>query len=178
MQGLVDFASQIGEVFAVLLPTFAYLAALGCFLFAAWGFWMQAQPHNRPRPSMDTVSIARTGGRVRELRQDPLHGARLGGISLLASITSLSSYSPPSVSDASSLMGSTQRDARNVVTLFQGFFQSFGAMCAFFALLSWRAVINGHANRSQMGCVVQFVFGIMLINILAITNALIAMFVA
>ena len=46
------------------------------------------------------------------------------------------------------------------------------------ALLSWRAVINGHANRSQIGCVVQFVFGIMLINILAITNALIAMFVA
>jgi hypothetical protein len=29
-----------------------------------------------------------------------------------------------------------------------------------------------------MGCVVQFVFGIMLINILAITNALVAMFVA
>jgi hypothetical protein len=41
MPGLVDFASQIGEVFAVLLPTFAYLTALGCFLFAAWGFWMQ-----------------------------------------------------------------------------------------------------------------------------------------
>jgi hypothetical protein len=41
MQGLVDFASQIGEVFAVLLPTFCYLAALACFLFAAWAFWMQ-----------------------------------------------------------------------------------------------------------------------------------------
>jgi hypothetical protein len=38
-------------------------------------------------------------------------------------------------------------------------------------------VINGHANRSQMGCAVQFVFGIMLINILAIANALIAMFI-
>ena len=128
---------------------------------------------------MDTVRVARTGGRVRELRQDPLHGARLGGIEFSASITSLSSYSPPSVSDTSTLMGSTPSATLvNVVTLFQGFFQSFGAMCAFFALLTWRAVINGHANRSQMGCVVQFVFGIMLINILAITNALIAMFVA
>ena len=39
-------------------------------------------------------------------------------------------------------------------------------------------MINGHSNRSQMGCVVQFVFGIMLINILAITNALIGLFVA
>ena len=51
-------------------------------------------------------------------------------------------------------------------------------MVVFFALVSWRSVVNGQANRSQMGCVVQFVFGIMLINILAITNALIAMFVA
>jgi hypothetical protein len=65
----------------------------------------------------------------------------------------------------------------NVVTLFQAFFQSFGAMVAFFALLAWRAVINGQANRSQAGCVVQFAFGIMLINIVAITNALVAMFV-
>jgi tetrahydromethanopterin S-methyltransferase subunit E len=64
----------------------------------------------------------------------------------------------------------------NVVTLFQAFFQSFGALVVFFALVSWRSVVNGQTNRSQMGCVVQFVFGIMLINILAITNALIGMF--
>ena len=50
------------------------------------------------------------------------------------------------------------------------------AFVVFFAIVHWRSVINGQANRSQMGCVVQFVFGIMLINILAITNALVAMF--
>lgn len=63
MQGLVDFASQIGEVFAVLLPTFCYLAALVCFLFAAWGFWMQAQPQNpfRGRPWMPWVSLCFRG---------------------------------------------------------------------------------------------------------------------
>ena len=63
MQGLVDFASQIGEVFAVLLPTFAYLTALGCFLFAAWGFWMQGQPHNpfRGRPWIPFVSLILAG---------------------------------------------------------------------------------------------------------------------
>src|SRR6185437_12828985 len=36
MQGLVDFASQVGEALAILIPTFCYLAALACFLFAAW----------------------------------------------------------------------------------------------------------------------------------------------
>src|SRR5271157_3125780 len=63
MQGLVDFASQVGEAFAVLLPTFAYLAALGCFLFAAWGFWVQAQPHNpfRGRPWIPFVSLILAG---------------------------------------------------------------------------------------------------------------------
>jgi hypothetical protein len=138
------------------------------------------QPHNpfRGRPWIPFVSLILAGAFA---SFDKILSMALasGGSSLSASITSLSSYSPPSVSDTSSLMGSTPSATLvNVVTLFQGFFQSFGAMCAFFALLTWRAVINGHANRSQMGCVVQFVFGIMLINILAITNALIAMFVA
>ena len=114
MQGLVDFASQIGEVFAVLLPTFAYLAALGCFLFAAWGFWMQAQPHNpfRGRPWIPFVSLVLAGAFA---SFDKILSMALasGGSSLSASITSLSSYSPPSVSDTSSLMGSTpERDAR------------------------------------------------------------------
>src|SRR5208337_2786756 len=36
-----------------------------------------------PGPAMDTVRIAVTHGCVRELRQDPLHGARLGGIESL-----------------------------------------------------------------------------------------------
>ncbi len=180
MEGLVNFASQIGEVFAVLLPTFAYLAALACFLFAAWGFWIQGQAHNpfRGRPWIPLVSLVLSGAFA---SFDKILSMALasGGSSLTASITALSSYAAPSVTDTSALMGSSPSATLvNVVTLFQSFFQSFGAMCAFFALLSWRSVINGQANRSQAGCVVQFVFGIMLINILAITNALVAMFVA
>jgi hypothetical protein len=180
MEGLVNFASQIGEVFAVLLPTLAYLAALGCFLFAAWGFWMQAQPHNpfRGRPWIPIVSLLLSGAFA---SFDKILSMALasGGSSLTASITALSSYSAPAVSSSSTLLGGSPSAAIvNIVTLFQAFFQSFGAMCAFFALMSWRSVINGHDNRSQAGCVVRFVFGIMLINILAITNALVAMFVA
>ena len=98
MRGLVDFASQIGEAFAVLLPTFAYLAALGCFLFAAWGFWMQAQPHNpfRGQPWIPFVSLLLTGAFA---SFDKILSMALasGGSSLSASITSLSSYRPPSV---------------------------------------------------------------------------------
>ena len=181
MQGLVDFASQIGEVFAVLLPTFCLSRGAGVLPVRSLGFWMQTPAtQSVPRPSMDTVRVAGAGGRVRELRQGADHGARLGRIESFGLDQRLCrAIRRRACLTTSSLMGSTPSATLvNVVTLFQAFFQSFGAMCAFFALLSWRRVINGHANRSQMGCVVQFVFGIMLINILAITNALIAMFVA
>jgi hypothetical protein len=180
MQGLVDFASQIGEAFAILVPTFCYLAALACFLFAAWGFWMQSQPHNpfHGRPWIPFLSLVLSGAFASFDKVLSMALASAGS-TVTASISSLSSYSAPTVPDASTLMGPTPSATLvNILTLFQAFFQSFGAMVAFFALLAWRSVVNGHANRSQMGCVVQFTFGIMLINILAIANALIAMFVA
>jgi hypothetical protein len=179
MQGLVNFASQIGEVFAILVPTFCYLAALICFLFAVWGFWMQSHPQNPffGRPWIPFLALVLCG--VFASFDKILNMAlATAGSSVTASISSLSSYSPPTVPDGSTLLGaSPSATLVNVVTLFQAFFQSFGAMVVFFAIVSWRSVINGHANRSQMGCVVQAVFGIMLINILAITNALVAMFV-
>jgi len=179
MQGLVDFASQIGEALATLIPTFAYLAALWCFLFAAWGFWMQSQPGNpfEGRPWIPVLSLVLSGAFA---SFDKVLNMALAtaGSGVTASISALSSYAPPSAPDASTLLGTTPSATLvNVVTLFQAFFQSFGAMVVFFALLSWRSVVSGQANRSQMGCAVQFVFGVMLINILAITNALIAMFV-
>ena len=63
MQGLVDFASQVGDAFAILVPTFCYLAALMCFLFAAWGFWMQSHPQNPffGRPWIPVLSLVLSG---------------------------------------------------------------------------------------------------------------------
>src|ERR1700733_4717979 len=178
MQGLVDFANQVGEAFAILVPTFCYLAALMCFLFAVWGFWMQSHPQNPffGRPWIPFLSLVLSGAFA---SFDKILNLALAtaGSTVTASISSLSSYSPPTVPTGAALMGaSPSATLVNVVTLFQAFFQSFGALVVFFALVSWRSVVNGQANRSQVGCVVQFVFGIMLINVLAITNALVAMF--
>jgi hypothetical protein len=179
MQGLVDFANQVGEALAILVPTFCYLAALFCFLFAVWGFWMQSHPQNPffGRPWIPGLSLVLCGvfASFDKFLNMALASA---GSSVTASITSLSSYTPPTVPGGAALMGATPSATLvNVVTLFSAFFQSFGAFVVFFAIVSWRSVINGQANRSQMGCLVQAAFGIMLINILAITNALVAMFV-
>ena len=98
------------------------------------------------------------------------------GTSLQVSVGALTSYVPPTVG---TVLGTAPGDTVvNVVTLFQAFFQSFGAMACFFAVVAWRSVINGRSNRSQGGCLVQFTFGIMLINILTITTWLAGVFQA
>ena len=45
MQGLVDFATEIGDGIDVLLPAFCYLAACACFLFFVWSLWTLSSPH-------------------------------------------------------------------------------------------------------------------------------------
>ena len=81
MQGLVDFANQIGEVFGVLVPTLCYLAALFCFLFAVWGFWMQSHPQNPffGRPWIPFVSLVLCGV-FASFDKIPEHGACDGRI--------------------------------------------------------------------------------------------------
>ena len=63
MQGLVNFTGELGYIIAVLLPTFCYIASLACFLFAGWGFWMQARPDNpfRWKPWIPAVSLILSG---------------------------------------------------------------------------------------------------------------------
>jgi hypothetical protein len=181
MQGLVDFASQVGEAFAILIPTFCYLAAAGVLSVCRLGV-LDAVASAKPffRPPLDSVPVACAFGRLCEFRQDSQHGARDGRIERHGvDLVPVELFAADRAGRLDAHGASPSATLVNIiVTLFQAFFQSFGAMVVFFALVSWRSVVNGPANRSQMGCVVQFVFGIMLINILAITNALVAIFVA
>jgi len=172
MQGLVNFASFLGWAIAVFLPALMYLAAIVLFMFAGWGFWLQARPDNpyRGRPWLPAVSLILSGALAAFDRILTMANAS-AGTNLTVSIAGLTSYTPPS---AGNVLGNTPGDAIvNVVQLFQAFFQSFGALACFFAVLAWWSVIHGRSNRSQGGCLVQFVFGVMLINILTIVQWLV-----
>lgn len=179
MQGLVTFAAQVGLIFAILLPTFCYAAAIALFLFAAWGFWQQAQPGNpfRGKPWVPWIALFLCGAFATFDRI--LTKANItGGSSVTVSFaTSLSSYGAPSVGRG--LLGTGPFSAVvNVVQVFQGFFQSFGAMVCFVAVIAWFSVVRGRSDRSQPGCGVQFVFGIMLINVLTIAQWIAGLFQA
>lgn len=175
MQGLVNFAGEIGNAMAILLPSFSYAAALIAFLYAGWGFWMQSRPDNpfRGKPWVPFVSLILSGAFASFDRVLSMANAS-AGTNLQVSVAALTSYTPPT---AGGVLGATPAETVvNVVQLFQGFFQAFGAMACFFALMAWWSIVNGRGNRSQGGCGVQFVFGIMLINILTISQWLASVF--
>ena len=177
MQGLINFASAIGFALATLLPAFCYLAAITLFLFAGWGFWKQAQPDNpfRQRPWIPALSLVLCGVFATFDKFLTKANVSAGTNLQVTLVQGLTSYTAPTPS--ADLLGQTPGDAIvNVVQLFQAFFQSFGAMCCFFAILAWRAVVNGQSNRGQTGCGIQFTFGVMLINVLTIAQWLVNSF--
>jgi hypothetical protein len=177
MQGLVNFAGDVGNGMAILLPTFCYLMALFCFLAAGWGFWLQASPGNpfTGRPWIPLISLLLSGAFSSFSTVLTLANAS-AGTNLAVTISPLTTYTPPTVP---TILGATPGATMvELVTLFQLFFQAFGAMACFFAMVRWRAVINGETNSSQSSCFVQFCFGIMLINVLTVAQWLQTIFQA
>jgi hypothetical protein len=175
MQGLVNFAAAIGFALATFLPAFCYVGAIVLFLYAGWGFRMLARPDNpfRDRPWLPTVSLVLSG--VCASFDVFLTKANVSaGSSIQVSMSAALSYVP---SAGTNMLGTGPSDTVvNAVQQFQGFFQAFGAMACFFAVMAWRAVINGRSQRGQTGCGAQFAAGIALINIVTITQWLAKLF--
>jgi hypothetical protein len=178
MQGLANFSTAIGDGIAVLLPAFCYLAACVCFFYFAWTLHNLANHHyhhnpHHPRPWVPWVSLILSG--VFATFPQFLSMANVSaGTNLVVGLTTYAPTIPPNTSN---VLGNTP-DATviNVVTLFQHFFQAFGAACVFWAIWTWRSIVNGRANGSPLACGVQFIFGVMCINIVTIANGIVAFF--
>ena len=165
MQGLVNFASQIGLVFSFLFSPACYLGAIACFIHSGWAFWQQAQPGNpyRGRPWVPWVSLVMCG--LFASFDVFLTKVNISaGSDVRVGLSNLTSYTP--VDAPADLLGAGPNETvMNVILLFKGFFQAFGAMAALVAAFAWRASIVGRTNRSRLGCGVQFGFGVALINV-------------
>ena len=177
MAGLVNFASQMGLMLSMLLPPFCYLGAMVLFIMAAWGFWRQAQPDNpfRGRPWIPVMSLLLSGVLASFDRILTMANVT-GGSTITVSVASMTSYVPPPAGGGTVLGGTPATTLINVISLFELFFQAFGAMACLFAVLSWRATVVGRSNRPQGGSLVQFIFGIMLINVTTISQWVVSLF--
>ncbi len=176
MQGLVNFASQVGLTFAVLLHPACYLGALGLFLYAGWGFWRQSQPDNpyRGRPWVPSVSLF-TCGVLASFDRFLTKANVSAGSTVVVRMSDAVSYTPTAAT-ATVLGANPGETVVNTVDLFALFFQSFGAMACLVAVFAWEASVNGRSNRSRSSCGVQFGFGIALINVQTLARWLVATF--
>ncbi len=178
MQGLVNFTTAIADGIAVMLPAFCYLAACMCFFFFTWTLWTWSQPHRHHhqhwhRPWVPFVSLILSG--VFATFPNFLTMANVSAGTNM--VVALGSYAPTTPGNASSILGASPSETVvNVVQLFQYFFEAFGAACVFWAIITWRSVINGRTRGTQIACLVQFVFGVMCINIVTIASGVVALF--
>ena len=179
MQGLANFATAVADGIAVLLPAFCYLMACGCFFFFAWTLWSWSDSHSRyhhphrHRPWVPWVSLVLCG--VFATFPKFLTMANVSAGTNLA--VGLTQYAPTTPPNAGGLLGATPgASVINVVTLFQYFFQAFGAACVAWAIVRWRGIVNGHLQGSPTGCGIQFVFGVLCINILSVANGVVQLF--
>ena len=173
MQGLVNFATAIADSIAVLLPAFCYLMACSCFFYFAWTLWAWSDSHSRynhphrHRPWVPFLSLVLCG--VFATFPNFLNMANVSaGTDLTVNLTQYTATTPPNAGD---VLGATpDASVINVVTLFQYFFEAFGAACVAWAIVRFRSIVNAHTQGSPTSCFVQFVFGICCINIVTIAN--------
>ena len=179
MQGLIDFSTAFADGIAVLLPTFCYLAACGCFMSFAWTLWTWSEPHSRyshrhiGRPWVPFVSLILSG--VFASFPKFLSMANVSaGTNMVIGLTSYAATIPP---NATAPLGATpEATVINVVTLFQYFFETFGAACVFWAIMRWRGMVNGRLQGSQTACGIQFIFGVLCINIVTVATGIVDFF--
>jgi hypothetical protein len=155
MQGLVNFTTAIADGIAVVLPAFCYLMACSCFIFFGWTLWTWAESHARfshphhHRPWIPFVSLVLCG--VFATFPNVLTMADVSaGTDLVVGLTQYTPTTPP---NASSVLGATPNaSVINVITLFQYFFQAFGAACvsgpSFAGAASSTAVYRDRRHRA------------------------------
>jgi hypothetical protein len=152
--------------------------ACSCFLFAGWTLrsWAYDNYHHHHfhnRPWVPFVSLILSG--VFATFPQFLNMANVSAGTNL--VTSLTSYQASTPGNASSILGATPNaTVINVVTMFQYFFEAFGAACVWWAIVRWRAIVNGRGDGSPTACAVQFAFGVMCINILTVANGIVTLF--
>jgi hypothetical protein len=175
MQGLINLATAIADSIAVALPAFCYLSACGCFFFFAWSLWRWSEPpsryqhHKIDKPWVPFISLILSG----VLASFP-HFLTMANVSAGTGMTvGLTTYAATTPPTGSSVLGATpDASVVNVVQMFQYIFEAFGAACVYFSIMRWRSIINGAANGSLSACGVQFVFGVLCINILTVATGI------
>jgi len=163
VNGLVSFVNDLATAMAWFLPAFCYIAAWSSFSFGVWGLWRQSSPQNPfiGKPWIPVFSVVMSGV-FAAFDRILTKSATSANVNMQVSLgSSVTGYT-----DTAATIGGTDPSSAilEIVTDFSLFFEMFGAFCAFFAVVAWNASATGKSNRGRLSCLVQFVFGVILLN--------------
>ena len=176
MQGFVNLGADVGVAIAVLIPLICYLTGGGLLIASIYWFWQWLNPARSIRhPWMPFAALFTASALLSYQRMLNFANGTFGG-GVTTSSSALTSYTVPTL-DPSTMAGATPEDTLlNIITAFEFFFQSYGALVVLFGLLGLYHVMQGNRQHSASKPIVQMVFGIAVMNVHSIAATVIGYF--
>jgi hypothetical protein len=175
MPGFINLAADLGYSVSVIVALICFLAGAGFVLGGLWGIYRVVRSEGRLRLWAPIAGIF-IGSAL--LSFDKLLNAANAtlGSSHTASMSSLTSYTPPSI-DPNGIVGATpQQTWLNIINLFDPFFMAYGAAIVLWALLEAKGMAQGHRRYAPSRVIVHFTFGVFLLNIDFVAPAIMSYF--
>ena len=176
MQGFVNLGADVGVAIAVLIPLICYLTGGGLLIASIYWFWQWFNPARSTRhPWMPFAALFTSSALLSYQRMLNFANATFGG-GVTSSSSALTSYTAPTL-DPSTVAGATPEDTLlNIITAFEFFFQSYGALVVLFGLLGLYHVMQGNRQHTASKPIVQMVFGVAVMNVHSIASTVIGYF--
>ena len=176
MQGFVNLGADVGVAIAVLIPLICYLTGGGLLIASIYWFWQWLNPARSTRhPWMPFAALFTSSALLSYQRMLNFANATFGG-GVTTSSSALTSYTAPTL-DPSTMAGATPEDTLlNIITAFEFFFQSYGALVVLFGLLGLYHVMQGNRQHTASKPIVQMVFGVAVMNVHSIASTVIGYF--
>ncbi len=177
MQGFVNLGADFGTAIAILIPLICYLMGGGLLIASIYGFWQWLNPSHSPRhPWMPFAALFTSAALLSYDRMLNFANRTFGGGVRTSLSGNLTSYTPPTL-NAGTFVGATPEDTLlNIITAFELFFEAYGALVVLFGLMGLYHVMQGNQQHTMGKPIVQIVFGIGVMNVLAIATTVMGYF--
>ncbi len=178
MQGFVNLADAIGNAITIILPMLCYIIGSALFITGGYGLWQSAKPGSYwsghkwlPWLAFFVASCFLSFDRILNKAE-----ASFGGTVQFGTASQITTYTSQAGTGTGVLGATPEATVLNLVTMFVGFFIPFGALMCFLAGHKVYAIGKGERRGGYSGPAIQMIFGMGLINILVVTQWIMANF--
>ncbi|MDD2859473.1 MAG: hypothetical protein PHT60_14950 [Acidiphilium sp.] len=178
MQGFVNFATDIANVLSLLIPFICYIVGVSCFLLAGYGAWQMMKPGTIWSGKKYLPPLLMLFGSVLLSFNEFLNFSNnsFGGGTQTNIQNGFMPFRAPNIGTAGFVGATPEQTFFNLVKIFAKFFIAYGAFNVLLAWLGTKGVAEGKRRHGYSLPGIQFVFGIALMNIVAISTTMMGYF--